>query len=113
MTPEQRKRVAEIVTDREWKVVPWRPVNPEYNRDMIMLDGKAGWNQDREWSPDFKGEDWQRSQALAVMEWISDKIVNDVPADEEEMDSLAVLNYIEKKNIESLLRFVLELSDGM
>jgi len=70
MTPEQRKRVAEILTGKKWKVVPWRPVNPEHNRDMILLDEKAGWNQPtqwkpkfdgEEWKPKFDGEDWQRS----------------------------------------------------
>lgn len=112
MTPEQRKRVAEILTGQKWKVVPWRPVNPEYNRDMIMLDGKAGWNQDREWSPDFKGEDWQRSQALAVVEKVSELI-------DHKFESYMVRGEwskrlrvaINEKNIDGLCEMILELSD--
>lgn len=113
MTPEQRKRAAEIVTGKEHAVKPWRPVNPEHNKDYIVLAEPASGGGTIYWSPKFHGQDYQRSQALAVVEWIANKITD--PKNDGAFHvshDTSLVSMIAARNIDELLEVVLEICDG-
>lgn len=106
MTPEQRKRVAEITTGKEWEVLRWRPFGADlYQKDVMHYPAK---HQDKpeKWSPHFDGNDQQRSQALAVVKYLFGLSYSTVLA-----HLSTIRTAIQDDDIESLERLVLELSD--
>lgn len=109
MTPEQRKRVAELTTGEKWRIEEWRPVNPEYNCYHIIAE-KAVCSRLIFWDPKFDGDERQRSQALAVAEKAAELI--DQYHEEDWLDANAgLVGMIKRKDMETLLSLVLELSE--
>lgn len=92
MTPEQIKRVAEIVTGEEATlsyVMGSLPMAIE-----LIFTRKHGY-----WFPSFTGPVLQRSQALDVVEWLYDR---DMWGD------LDVGKAVKNRDIETLMQMVLE-----
>lgn len=59
LTVEQRCAVAREVAQQPWK----------YLHGSVILDGDEKLHY---WSPNFEAEDWMRSQALELVEWLAD-----------------------------------------
>lgn len=102
MTPEQRKRVAETITKRPHKIA-----------DGSVFCTFPSWSDYIYWIPSFTGTPEQRSQALAVVEWIANEI-DQLPLDAEPNKRIRRIEFqqaIRFKDTEYLLSLALELSD--
>lgn len=104
MTPEQRKCVAEVI---------YPSMSAEICGERIFFDDC--W--DDRWHPSFTGDLHQRSQALAVVEWLMNAIeaLDFSGAKISQMKMYELFTdvglFVKAKDIESLLSLVLELSD--
>lgn len=107
MTPEQRKRVAELCTEKEWETCEYKP---GFTQIRHYYEPRDVFNPDI-WAPSFGSQDWQRSQALAVVEWIRDKLPVITAFPDDRAISIKYESAFKSRDIESLLSLVLELSD--
>lgn len=69
LTLEQRAIVASEVEQREYVVLCLGPNGGGIAHVLLKSDPHAVM-----WKPDFKGNDWQRLQAMAMVEWLADRI---------------------------------------
>lgn len=108
MTPTQMARVAREVTQQPWK----------YLHGHVILDGDEKLHY---WNPNFEAEDWMRSQALAVVEWLADNIYREPevgPKDPQIRDArpaLILWNAIRGRDVNALITLahqLLENEDG-
>lgn len=101
MTPEQRARIAREVTGDDWQVINWGVA------DYVGTRSGTG-----TWDPDFNGDSEDRLQALALVEWLADRI-EALPAGHRrfsKMDELLIA--INKRDLPALLQLALELLEN-
>jgi hypothetical protein len=66
LTPQQLADVAREVTGHSELIEA---------SETVFVQKSWRWDSNL-WEPDFKGAEWQRSQALALVEWLDDKILS-------------------------------------